>query len=383
MSDTSVVQREAKPVDIVRAALERMRPQLAMALPRHLTADRLLRVAMTAIQTTPKLLECDRTSLYRAVMTAAQLGLEPDGILGQGFLVPYGRQVQFIPGYKGLITLARNSGDVATIVAREVCENDEFEYDQASGDPPRHPFSFTAERGEVIGFYALAKFKDGAFQCELMTRREVEAIRDKSQGYRYAMKKARELNKEPDTPWHNAFVEMGKKSCVRRLSKYLPMSVQKAAAISDSYDTGRHAVIDTHGDLVIEGESHEVEETSGAVENKPNKLDQFEEKHGEQTGNVVNINAPETVAETGGHAEWIENFNSLGPKKNGNTIDWYTYVEGVEYMLSQASKDDLNTLQVSKHNNLKRLREEDGELYHRVTDAIAKRSKELTSDAGK
>ncbi len=116
-------------VKTVGAALEQMKPQLQAALPKHITPERLVRVALSAIQNTPKLLECDRNSLFRAVLTSAQLGLEPDGILGQAYLIPFAGKVQFIPGYKGLIDLARRSGEVLNIIAKEVYKNDEFTVD--------------------------------------------------------------------------------------------------------------------------------------------------------------------------------------------------------------------------------------------------------------
>ena len=288
MSDTTqslaVAERQAKPVEAVRQALERLRPQLEMALPRHLTADRLLRVAMTAVQTTPKLLECDRTSLYRAVMMCAQLGLEPDGVLGQAYLIPFrvGGQlrVQFIPGYKGLLSLARNSGEVNSIIAHEVRENDTFNFDFASGDPPHHTFDIRSERGEVIAFYGVARFKDGGLHWDMMTDSEVKRIRDGSQGYRAALATARKYNKEkPESPWVEHFVEMGKKSVIRRIAKYLPMSVQKAAAIAEAYDTGRAVTLDPHGELVIEGDAIDTEEDTHVIEHKQSQLDRFEDRH--------------------------------------------------------------------------------------------------------
>lgn len=270
-------QRAAKPVEVVRDALERLKPQLAMALPKHLTADRLVRVAMTAVQTTPKLLECDRTSFYRAIMTCAQLGLEPDGVLGQAYLVPFGKQVQFIPGYKGLLTLARNSGDVTSISAHEVCDNDMFEFDFASGDPPRHTFDIRKPRGDVIAFYAVARFKDGGLHWDMMTVADVKSIRDKSQGWISATK----YNKTAESPWGAHFIEMGKKTVIRRIAKYLPLSVQKAAALSESYDTGRHATIDGHGEIIIDGDATEAEDGERpALEHKESQLERFEREHG-------------------------------------------------------------------------------------------------------
>lgn len=387
MSDdtgTAIVQREPKPADLVRAALERMKPQLAMALPKHLTADRLLRVAMTAVQATPKLLDCNRTSLYRAIMTCAQLGLEPDGVLGQAYLVPFAGKVQFIPGYKGLITLARNSGEVATIIAREVCENDTFEYNQGSGDPPNHPYDFRTDRGKVIGFYAAAKFKDGSFQCEPMTIAEIEAIRDRSQGYRYALSTAKKYNKEPDSPWINNFNEMAKKTCIRRLAKYLPMSVQKASHLADSYDTGRHVTLDNHGEIVIEGEAQEQEDAPRRVGNV-SKLERFEEQHGavESEPETAPIEAfvlepEEPPIETGGHDGWLANFNALAPRQNPDgTPDWKTYVEGVAYLISAAGKEDLAALEVSKNPQLQRLHHDDIELYRALTRVVAGRARDL------
>lgn len=274
---------QARPIDTVRAALERMKPQLAMALPRHLTPDRLLRVAITAIQNTPKLLECDRTSLYSAIMTCAQLGLEPDGVLGQAYLIPYGDKVQFIPGYRGLIALARNSGDVQSVIAHEVYANDIFgHWDERSGrhqldlanpEPPVHRMDYQAVRGELQCFYAIARFKDGGTHWDVMSRPEVDAIRDASQGYRMAKRYAKDG--KINSPWAQHYVEMGKKTVVRRIAKFLPMQVQKAAALADAYDTGRHGHITEHGEVVIA--SAPVEPGSAQIEApKPNALDRFE-----------------------------------------------------------------------------------------------------------
>jgi recombination protein RecT len=287
MSDTieataPAAARPAKQIDLVRGALERMKPQLEMALPRHLTADRLLRVAITAVQNTPKLLECDRTSLYGAIMTCAQLGLEPDGVLGQAYLVPFAGKVQFIPGYKGLLSLARNSGDVTSIAAHEIRDNDKFEFDFASGQPPSHTFDIRQPRGDAIAFYAVARFKDGSFHWDMMSREEIDQIRDNSQGYQAAMRSAKRNNKKPETPWVEHYVEMAKKTMVRRIAKYLPMSVQKAAALADSYDIGRHVRLDTHGEIIIDGEA-QVEEDPAPIERQQSRLEQFEERGGSET----------------------------------------------------------------------------------------------------
>jgi len=262
----------------VRAALEKMKPQFAMALPKHLTPDRLLRVAMTAIQNTPKLLECDRTSLFSAIMTCAQLGLEPDGVLGQAYLVPFAGKVQFIPGYKGLISLARNSGDVVSIAAHEVCKNDHFVFAFGLDEKLEH-VPARGDRGEIEYFYAIARFKDGGRHWDVMTRAEVEIVRNRSAGWQSAVK----FNKQDRSPWSTDFAEMGKKTVIRRIAKYLPMSVQKAAALADSYDSGRHATLDGHGDIVIDTEAQEAAGADRQIPAAGSKLDRFEQQHGGET----------------------------------------------------------------------------------------------------
>jgi recombination protein RecT len=237
--------KQAKPIDNVRAALEKMKPQMQLALPRHLTPERLVRVAMSAIQNNPKLLDCDRVSLYAAIMCCAQLGLEPDGVLGQAYLVPFKGKVQFIPGYRGLINLARNSGEVESISAHEVCANDSFTYKFGLNERLDH-VPASGDRGAVVYFYAIAKFRGGGHHFDVMSVAEVEAIRNKSAGW-----KAFESKQIRETPWQDNFVEMGKKTAIRRIAKFLPMNVQKAAAIADMYDSGRHAQLGSAGEIEI------------------------------------------------------------------------------------------------------------------------------------
>lgn len=240
---SAVEQKKVKPIDSVRATLEKMKPQLEMALPQHVGLDRLLRVAVTAIQQTPALLDCDRTSLYAAIMTSAQLGLEPDGVLGQAYLVPFSGRVQFIVGYKGLLQLARNSGEVESIAARTVHANDRFTYAYGLEEKLDH-VPATGDRGPVVYVYAVAKLKSGGHHFEVLSVGEVEKVRQRAPG--------------GNSPaWKNHFEEMAKKTAIRRLAKFLPLSVQKAAAIEEQYELGRHAGVNTHGDVVIEGEVSE------------------------------------------------------------------------------------------------------------------------------
>src|SRR3954471_12612712 len=229
--------RTATPIESVRHALELMKPQLAAVLPAHLPADRLLRVVLNGLQSTPALLGCDRASLYRAVMTCAQLGLEPDGVLGQAWLVPSRGKVQLVPGYQGLIALARNSGQILSINAQAVHRNDHFEYAYGLNERLEH-VPAGGDRGEISHFYAYARFKDGGHCFDVMSRAEVDAVRRSGPA------------EEP--AWVNGYAEMGKKTALRRIARFLPLPVQKAAALADLHESGRHAALDDLGEIVVD-----------------------------------------------------------------------------------------------------------------------------------
>lgn len=237
----SAIAQKRTEIATVSDLLDKMKGQMAMALPKHITPERMIRVALTAVQNTPKLLECNRNSLLMAVLRSAQLGLEPDGILGQAYLIPYGKNVQLIPGYKGLIDLARRSGEVSNIIAKEVYANDIFEIDFSKEIPFVHKPKLDGERGEVKFFWAMARFKDGGFHWDYLTKKEVEAIRDKGNGKSNAV-------------WKDYFIEMGKKTAIRRIAKYLPMSVQRATVTEDLIDAGKKFSTDDFGEIILEQE---------------------------------------------------------------------------------------------------------------------------------
>lgn len=217
---TEVAVAESKPKTVaqqVHEALDKLKPQLAVALPKHITADRLARIALTTIRTTPALMECSIESLLASIMQAAQLGLEP-GLLGQCYLVPYWnskkgmKEAQFIIGYKGLLSLARRSGDIASIAAEAIYSNDTFKYRKGFEEVLEHEPNFK-DRGELIAFYAYATTKDGGRYATVMTKQDIEKIRTRSKA-------------KDNGPWVTDYEEMGKKTALRRLTKYLPMSVE-------------------------------------------------------------------------------------------------------------------------------------------------------------
>jgi recombination protein RecT len=241
---TGVPEERALTTGEVKSELEAIRPQLEEVLPAKMDPDRFLRVVTGAVLKNSDLLKCDRISLFRAVLEAAQLGLEPTGLLGSAYLVPYrvnGRlQATLIPGYRGLIDLARRSGEIESIYAQVVHAKDYFrirqgtepgidhetyippaDADPGSEDPER---AEAADPGPIIGAYMVAVLRDrsgnpSVRQIEWMTRAEIEAVRKRSRA-------------SASGPWVSDWSEMARKTVVRRGAKYLPLTPEAVRAFS-------------------------------------------------------------------------------------------------------------------------------------------------------
>jgi recombination protein RecT len=208
----------ASPANTIAAYLKKMGPEIEKALPSHMNPDRMARIALTTIRTNPKLLEASVPSLLGAVMQAAQLGLEP-GLIGHCYLVPFKNgktgqtDVQFIIGYKGMIDLARRSGQIENIYAHAVYSKDEFDYELGLEPKLKHKPFMDGDRGEFVGAYAVAHFKDGGYQFEFMPKSEIDKRRKRSKAAN-------------NGPWVTDFEEMAKKTVIRHMWKYLPISVE-------------------------------------------------------------------------------------------------------------------------------------------------------------
>lgn len=200
--------------------------QLSVALPKAMTPERLVRVVTTECRKTPALLNCNPESFLGAVLQCAQLGLEPGGALGHCYLLPFGNgkakdgrpNAQLIIGYRGMIDLARRSGQIVSICAYTVHEKDHFEWRLGLDPDIQHVPSPEADRGKMTYVYAVAKLKGGGVQFEVMSRAEVEKVRKQSKA-------------GSSGPWVTHFDEMAKKTVIRRLFKYLPVSIEAARAV--------------------------------------------------------------------------------------------------------------------------------------------------------
>lgn len=217
--------RPADPSSTMKAYITRMKGEIAKALPSVMTPERFTRIVTSAISTTPQLAQTTPQSFLGAMMTAAQLGLEPNTPLGQAYLLPYknhGRlECQFQLGYKGLIDLAYRSGQVTIIQAHEVREHDEFEYSFGL-EPTLHHVPARSDRGAVIGYYAMFRTKDGGFGFEVMSREDVEAhAKHYSKSYGGSF-----------SPWSTNFDEMAKKTVLKKCLKYAPLKSDFVRAVA-------------------------------------------------------------------------------------------------------------------------------------------------------
>lgn len=204
---------------------EQFKNAITAALPKHLPAERFIRVAITAMTRTPKLADCDQASFFNSLLTLSQCGIEPDG--RRAYLIPFENrkrgvtECQLIISYMGLLELAMRTGEISNVHADKICENDIFEYDR--GQIGRHQIDFKRPRGRAYAYYALCRFKDGTEKAEVMTLEEVEAIRNRSRAGNSG-------------PWVTDFDEMAKKTVFRRLSKWLPISSEYRDALDKDAD---------------------------------------------------------------------------------------------------------------------------------------------------
>ena len=242
----------ANAMQLFRKELESNASALAEVLPAHLTPERLNRTIISTIKADPKLLECDRSSLFKSVMTAAVFGLEVDG--RQSAIIRYGRKAQLLPMVSGLITLAHNAGFI--IDAQVVRQKDEFDYRLGLDPMLHHQPALSGGRGNdnpVIAAYAISwpigNRPDRVF--DVLSLEDIIARRDKSSGW-----KAFQNNRIKETPWASDFAAMARKSAVRARANHLPWQVQKAEELEGRHDRGEytHAEKMADGSVNIEGE---------------------------------------------------------------------------------------------------------------------------------
>lgn len=223
--DTAITPRSDK-LATFRDFFQRYRPQVAAVLGKTMPIERLINVTMAAIGRNEGLQRCTPVSVVRSVMVAAQLSLDPSGVLGSAYLVPYwndkikGYEAQLIIGYRGMLDLARRTGEVVHVEARTVYEKDRFEYRLGTAPNLRHVPTLDGDPGQAIAAYAVISLRNSDKpMIEIMSRFEIERIRQRS--------KAKEFG-----PWVTDWDMMARKTVLRRLIRYAPMSPEAAQAVT-------------------------------------------------------------------------------------------------------------------------------------------------------
>lgn len=204
---------EITPMEAMRGTLVKMEQEFKAALPPQIPVEKFIRTTLTAVQMQPDLLGADRRSLLGSCMKAAQDGLLTDG--REAALVIFnskeGKKVQYMPMVGGILKKIRNSGELASISANVVYDQDQFEYELGDDERITHKPFLGQDRGNPIAVYAVAKTKDGAIYREVMSVSDVEKVRAASRAGKYG-------------PWVDWWDEMAKKTVIRRMAKRLPSS---------------------------------------------------------------------------------------------------------------------------------------------------------------
>lgn len=277
---------ELPPKQRVAALLKSNKNAIAQVLPKHVSPERLMQVAFTAVRTTPKLLQCNSDSLIGGIIQCATLGLEPNTVLGHCYLIPFKDQVQIVIGYKGLIDLARRSGQIVSIAAHVVHEADEFEYEYGLNPVLRHKPFEGEERGPITHAYAVAHLKDGGSAFEVMPLGDIHSVMLQTQ------------SRGNYGPWKDHFPEMARKTAIRRLAKYLPLSIEMATAIdldskaADDAPQNLDAILTGEYDVIDEAQAGNGKSTGETTQQLKERLRRGEDRPQTQPPQATASGAP-------------------------------------------------------------------------------------------
>lgn len=294
----------AKPIDRFKQELAMREGHLRSLLPQAMTVDKFQGIVVAAVADNMDLLDCDRASLLKACLSAAELGLSLNKNMGEADILKVwdGRLkknvAQFRPRYKGLMKLALQSGEVLKIESRLVYANDTFEVEE--GIDPRiiHKHGLS-NRGEMVGAYCVWKLKNGETQFEIMNKEQILAIRDRSS--------AKTKDGNIVGPWKTDEAEMWRKTVVRRASKYMPLSTEAQRAVA----------VDNQADGIVEADEYTGDEMDitdfGEAPAAEAQVQNLEEKI------VAKASAPQPQTEL--HIDVLE------PREDGDMIDWDGWCE--------------------------------------------------------
>ena len=238
LAETKKAQAIAKPQTTFKDILHQEWHKISAVIPKQVSQERMFQLAVSAYNQTPELAKCTPVSVLSCILKCAALGVEPSAVdnLGRAYILPYNNrktgttEAQMILGYKGMIDLARRSGEIQDISARAVYEGDFFQYEFGLNEQLKHVPAQDNERtpNKLTHVYMVCHFKDGGHYIDVMTRSQVNAIRSRSKAGSSAY-----------SPWSTDYEAMACKTVIRRAFKFLPVSVeaQKAAATDEATPT--------------------------------------------------------------------------------------------------------------------------------------------------
>ncbi|MGL5428264.1 MAG: recombinase RecT, partial [Cetobacterium sp.] len=299
------VKTDKKPktiFDVIKAGEK----NFAAALPKHVNSERFVRIALTQIRQNPQLATCSQESLLGALMTLAQLGLEP-GVLGQAYLLPFKNrklgttECQLQISYKGMIELLRRSGQLSDIYAYAVYENDEFSLEYGLNRSLIHKPNFKEERGEITGFYSVALLKDGTKAFEFMTKTEI-----------FEHEKKYRLGQYKNGIWDKNFEEMALKTVTKKMLKWLPISVEMIENIRKEDNIHKLVGDKIEEENIYTGDFENISEEIEVLATKEEVLELL------ANANVVNLNLKKISSEL--HIDF-ENMTKPQLEKLQNVID--------------------------------------------------------------
>lgn len=273
LAETKKVQAIARPQTTFKDILHQEWHKISAVIPKQVSQERMFQLAVSAYNQTPELAKCTPVSVLSCILKCAALGVEPSAVdnLGRAYILPYNNrktgctEAQMILGYKGMIDLARRSGEIQDISARAVYEGDFFEYEFGLNEQLKHIPAQDNERtpNKLTHVYMVCHFKDGGHYIDVMTRSQVNAIRSRSKSGSSAY-----------SPWSTDYEAMACKTVIRRAFKFLPVSVeaQKAAAtdeatptISNLFTPPQYTVDQDTGEVLDESSDSTPEEKSEAT----------------------------------------------------------------------------------------------------------------------
>ncbi|MHA2642861.1 MAG: recombinase RecT [bacterium JZ-2024 1] len=348
----------------LRDSLVKYRPYLEAVLPKEYSYERFMNVIVSAVRRNQMLMAASPQSLLQAAMFACQLGLEP-GPLGHLHLVPFysrrvkeqtgGRwvyEVQPIIGYHGLIELARRSGLVELIYARAVYERDDFafEYGTEGGSGTgwiRHRPYLGEEPGSITAYYAVAVFRSGKHQFEVVPRREVERVKLSSKAYQRELEAAQREGRDPIGPWFEWEDRMGMKTAVKFLCRWLPRSVEtrdlaKAIEVDSMVEAGHEPDLSTFTGLEFPELPGEVEPIRFDSKRKSERIVSAIRSTGGQKEEVIEAAETEEVHKTD---RWVAREAEIYARALGQQLGQQLEVNGV---------DDLIRLKIRANRDLAR-----------------------------